>query len=89
MHLNQTTPFVFIDLSRMRGQECDRPKCLAVELAKVGAAVVSSADYDTLYVWPFGTPEQRCVAWHRENNSGDKLIFHIGTKTVTAEMPED
>lgn len=72
----------------MRGQECDRPKCLAVELAKVGVNVVALADYDTLYVWPLGTPERKVVTWHRDNNSGDRLIFHVGRQTITAEMPE-
>ena len=81
-------PTTFTDLKRMRLQECDRPKCMAVELAKVGANVVASADYDTLYVWPFGTPEPYVVAWHRDNNAGDTLIFHIGQSTIKAEMPE-
>lgn len=72
----------------MRGQECDRPKCLAVELAKTGANVVTTADYDTLYIWPFGTPEQYLAAWHRDNNAGDRLRFHIGGQILTAEMPE-
>ena len=72
----------------MRFQECDRPKCMAIEMAKVGANVVASADYDTLYVWPFGTPEPYIVAWHRDNNAGDTLMFHIGHSTIKAEMPE-
>ena len=57
-------------------------------MAKVGANVVASADYDTLYVWPFGTPEPYIVAWHRDNNAGDTLMFHIGHSTIKAEMPE-
>jgi len=82
------SPQIFTDLARMRGQECDRPKALATELAKVGAAVVTSTDYDTLYVWPFGTPEARVARWHAENNAGDRMIFHVGSTTTVAELPE-
>lgn len=81
-------PTIFTDLANTRLQECDRPKCMAIELAKVGANVVTTANYDTLYVWPFGTPENLVVAWHRDNNSGDRLVFHIGHQVITAEMPE-
>ena len=81
-------PTTFTDLKRMRLQECDRPKCMAIELAKVWALVVASADYDTLYVWPVGTPEPYIIAWHRDNNAGDKLIFHVGSTEIKATMPE-
>ena len=60
----------------MRFQECDRPKCMAMELAKVGVNVVAARDYDTLYVWPFGTPKLYIVEWHKNNNVGEELIFH-------------
>lgn len=83
-----TRPTIFTDLAGMRGQECDRPVALATELAKVGAIVVATADYDTLYVWPFGVPEQYVSAWHRDNNAGDTLKFHIGHQIVTATMAE-
>jgi len=61
---------------------------MSVELAKIGVNVIATMDYDTLYVWPFGTPEPYIVAWHRDNNAGDMLIFHIGQTEVKAEMPE-
>jgi hypothetical protein len=61
---------------------------MAVELAKIGATVVASADYDTLYVWPFGMPDPYIVAWHRDNNAGDNLIFHIGHAEIKATMSE-
>lgn len=73
----------------MRLQECDRPKCLAVELSKVGVYIVTTDDYDTMYVWPMGVNEIEVVAWHRDNNAGDKLLFHIDNRIVSAEMPEE
>ena len=93
------TPTIFTDLSRMRLQECDRPKCLAVELSKVGMVqdaaggwhtpvVVSTSDYDTLYVWPPDVNVVEIVAWHRNNNTGDNLVFHLDNTRVKAEMPE-
>ena len=86
--IEEFEPTVFTDLAKMRGQECDRPRCMAVELAKTGAIVVATTDYDTLYVWPFNTPEAYAVAWHRDNNAGDMLVFHIGHEEIKAEMPE-
>lgn len=82
------TPAIFTDLAHMRKQECDRPKCLATELAKIGAIVVASFDYSTLYVWPFAATEQQVVAWHADNNAGDRLQFHIGQTALTVEMKE-
>ena len=72
----------------MRGQECDRPRCLAVELAKIGAVIVAPPDYDTLYIWPVEAAELDIVSWHRNNNAGDRLKFHVGSRVLIAEMPE-
>ena len=72
----------------MRGQECDRPKALAIELSKIGACVVASYDYDTLYVWPLNTHVAEIVAWHRDNNAGDTVIFHQDGQIFKAALPE-
>ncbi len=72
----------------MRLQECDRPKCMAVEMSKLGIVSVATSSYSTLYVWPIQAFIAEIVAWHRDNNAGDRLIFHVDNTTTTSEMPE-
>lgn len=81
-------PSIFVDLKNMCLQECDRPKCMSIELSKIGVCVVTTPDYDTMYVWPISTPEHSIVSWHRDNNAGDSLLFHVSNRILNVEMPE-
>lgn len=72
----------------MRLQECDRPRCLAIEMAKIGMLVVAQPDYAVLYLWPSDLPYQWVMAYHMEHNRGDFLLFHVGNTVLKAQMPE-
>ena len=64
-----------VDLRIMRGQECDRVKALAVELAKTGAPVVEGADW--LAVFPRNAISGEISLWIKENLRMQPVMLHV------------